>query len=74
MAIRKTFGMPVIAERPMTARDYFAMPDTEERYELIEGRLVLMPSPTIEHQRIVGRMHSVFLEVEETLGGLVVLA
>ena len=66
--------MPVIAQRPMTARDYFAMPDTEERYELIEGRLVLMPSPTLDHQDIVLEIAVAFREHQRLHGGRVVIA
>ena len=66
--------MPVIAQRPMTARDYFAMPDTEERYELIEGRLVLMPSPTLDHQDIVLEIAVAFREHQRHHGGRVVIA
>jgi Uma2 family endonuclease len=45
--------MPVFADRPLTAADYFAMPPTVERYELLDGRLVPMASPTALHQRTV---------------------
>jgi Uma2 family endonuclease len=74
MAIRKPFGMPVIAEHPMTARDYFAMPATEERYELIEGRLVVMPSPTLDHQDVVLEVAVAFREHQRLHGGRVVIA
>jgi Uma2 family endonuclease len=66
--------MPVFAERPMTARDYFAMPDTEERYELIEGRLVVMPSPTLDHQDVLGRIYLALIAVQDTQGGRAILA
>ncbi len=56
MALRKPNRMPVMASRPMSAADYFAMPDTAERYELLEGELLLMPSPTFNHQDIVGEI------------------
>lgn len=38
-----------------TVRDYMATSDTE-RFELIEGELLVPPSPTPEHQRIAFRL------------------
>ncbi len=38
-----------------TVHDYMATSDTE-RYELIEGELLVPPSPATEHQRIVVRL------------------
>ncbi len=74
MAIRKSSGMSVIADRPMTAADYFAMPPTLERYELLDGRLVLMASSTAEHQMIVGEVYVAFRAYARASGGLALLA
>ncbi len=74
MAIRKPSGMPVIADRPMTAADYFAMPPTLERYELLDGRLVLMASPTAEHQMIVLEVAVSIRAFARTEGGQVLVA
>jgi len=36
-----------------TYRDYKGLPESEtKRYELLEGELVMVPSPSFEHQRI----------------------
>ncbi|MBI2767754.1 MAG: Uma2 family endonuclease [Chloroflexi bacterium] len=56
MALRKPSGTPLPADHRVTAADYFAMPYTPERYEVLEGVLHQMPSPTFEHQRIVLRL------------------
>ena len=40
------------AEKLYTIDDYLAMPDEYPRYELLEGELVEMVSPTSRHQRI----------------------
>ncbi|NOT01292.1 MAG: Uma2 family endonuclease [Phycisphaerales bacterium] len=52
---------PLTAERTrdgyaglrMTADEYFCIPDDGYRYELIDGVVVVSPSPTPQHQRVV---------------------
>jgi Uma2 family endonuclease len=40
-----------------TYRDYRALPESETaRYELLDGDLVMVPSPTFTHQRIVANL------------------
>ena len=34
----------------LTARDYFDLPPSDARYELIDGELVMSPTPVPEHQ------------------------
>ena len=41
-----------------TIDDYLALPD-DERYELIDGTLYKMESPSFDHQRFVGLIHLV---------------
>lgn len=36
-----------------TAADYAKLPDSKERYELIDGELIMVPAPTFEHQDIL---------------------
>ncbi len=45
----------VTETRKLTYEDYAKTPD-DERYELLDGELVFMPSPTAMHQRILGRL------------------
>ncbi len=45
----------VIEKRKYTSEDYLKTPD-DERYELIEGELLMTPSPIPRHQRISGRL------------------
>ena len=42
---------PVASKKKLTYEDYLKTPD-EERYELIEGELLMTPSPLIYHQWI----------------------
>lgn len=37
----------------LTVDDYLALPDDGNRYELLEGDLVLLPSPNVGHQDVV---------------------
>lgn len=42
--------------RPLTRTDLEAMPDDGHRYELVDGVLVMSPSPRPIHQRVVARL------------------
>jgi Uma2 family endonuclease len=47
------------AEKFYTVDDYLAMPDEYPRYELLEGEMIEMVSPTTRHQRILQRLFRV---------------
>ena len=34
----------------LTYRDYLALPESDDRYELIDGELYMAPAPIPEHQ------------------------
>ncbi len=57
-----------VKERPegkvWTYKDYLRLED-DKRYEVINGRLVEMPAPTTEHQRILKRLMKVILPMED---------
>ena len=42
--------------RPLTRADLEALPDDGHRYELVDGSLIVTPSPVTVHQRIVLRL------------------
>ncbi|MEI2779221.1 MAG: Uma2 family endonuclease [Tetrasphaera sp.] len=44
--------------RELTADDLAALPDDGHRYELIDGALIVTPSPSREHQRLSARLLS----------------
>lgn len=45
----------IVEKRKYTYEDYLKTPD-DVRYELIEGELIMTPSPVTRHQRISGRL------------------
>ena len=45
--------------RPFTVDDLEAMPDDGNRYELIDGMLIVSPAPGTRHQKIAYRLHAV---------------
>lgn len=49
----------------ITRHDYEEMPPGPPYYQVIEGDLVMSPSPNIHHQRIVGRIHWLLLQYLE---------
>jgi len=41
-----------------TEDDYFRLlPETNRRIELSEGRIIITPAPTDQHQKIIGKLH-----------------
>jgi Uma2 family endonuclease len=49
-----SFGIP--HGRPFTVADLEAMPDDGNRYELIDGTLIVRPAPVPRHQKIVMKL------------------
>lgn len=49
--------------KPFTVTDLETMPDDGHRYELLDGVLVVSSSPSVPHQRTVGRL---FLRLHES--------
>lgn len=43
--------------QPLTRADLEAMPDDGHRYELLDGSLIVTPSPSYSHQDVVGHLH-----------------
>jgi hypothetical protein len=43
----------------MTYRDYAALRDDGTRYELYDGELIEVPSPTLRHQRAIGNLYMI---------------
>lgn len=55
----------------ITADDFYALPDSPERYELLEGMLVMAPPPDGSHQSIQGWLVHQLWKFAEDSGGQV---
>ena len=44
------------ARGDFTVADYMTLPDDGKRYEVLEGELVMSPSPSRKHQCVLGRL------------------
>jgi Uma2 family endonuclease len=61
--------MPAIEK--FTYEDYAAMPNTGKRYQLVEGELIVSPSPTVRHQIVMMRIaNALYNHVEAKRAGL----
>src|SRR5687768_9330125 len=49
--------MEAVSKTKLTYADYAALPDDGKRYELIDGELVELTSPSDLHQMLLGRLH-----------------
>ncbi len=49
-------GPAQTAEKPFTLEDYRKLSDDGNRYEVIEGELLVSPSPSARHQSVVARL------------------
>lgn len=61
-------ALPLEKKRICTYEDYLNTPD-DERYQLLEGELIMTPAPAISHQRISRKLEYV-LEKHITENGL----
>ena len=57
----------------MTADEYLALGETAERYELIDGVVIMSPSPTPRHQRVAFLIAHHFQSIADQIGGVQVV-
>ena len=53
----------------MTYDEFMALPEDSQHYELIEGELIVNPSPVPRHQRILRKIFFALCAYFETSGG-----
>lgn len=49
---------------PWSEEDLLVLPDSVQRYELLEGSLVVNPPPSVPHQRFSGTITGVLRDTE----------
>lgn len=51
--------MATVEKKPITAEEYFQMPDPDDgsKLELVRGEIVAMPQPGLEHGEVQGNVH-----------------
>ncbi|SHE39104.1 Uma2 family endonuclease [Desulforamulus putei] len=54
----------VLSDRIYTVEDYMKL-DDGQRYELIGGNLIMVPSPSTNHQRITGKIYRLLSDFAE---------
>jgi Uma2 family endonuclease len=54
--------------RPLTYDDLLAMPDDGQRYEIINGELIVNPAPTSGHQRVFFQLARLLDEYAQATG------
>jgi Uma2 family endonuclease len=59
--------MPHTARR-YTVEEVLAFPDDGNRYEVVQGELLVSPSPRFAHQRVVARLHALLRAYLEPMG------
>jgi Uma2 family endonuclease len=52
-----TMGMPIGETRRWSVEDVWALPDDGNRYETVDGELLVSPAPRYVHQHVIGAMH-----------------
>lgn len=72
MAIRKPSTLP--PSEPLTADDYYALPETPERYELFDGMLLMVPPPDFSHQDVTVELATALRLLTRRTGGIALVA
>lgn len=55
----------VVISPAFSYEDYLQLPDDGKRYEVLEGELVVSPSPKRKHQRVVGKLFNYLTRAEQ---------
>lgn len=61
--------------KPLTFDEYMALPEMKQRFEIIDGELIMSPAPSSDHQWIVGKLFVLLWAfVKERNLGIVLIA
>jgi len=71
---RNADGEPVLIRENVSADEYFAMPETVQRQDLIDGELIVAPAPIRNHQYIVIRIIGAIQRYCDQHGGHAILS
>src|SRR5262245_22713503 len=61
-------GMPEPTSMEWTVEMVHALPDDGNRYEVIDGELLVSPAPSLTHQRALGLLYHLLLPYAESVG------
>jgi Uma2 family endonuclease len=50
-------GASVANKHEITYQEYLALPETMQRYEIIDGEIIMSPAPTTRHQAVLGNIY-----------------
>jgi Uma2 family endonuclease len=65
----------VTQTKRLAYEDYLHLPETNQRYEIIEGELIMTPSPNVRHQRLVRHIANLLDQItSEKNRGVVLVA
>ncbi|MGI8721769.1 MAG: Uma2 family endonuclease [Geodermatophilaceae bacterium] len=60
--------MKIVIDRPLDLEDLLATPEDGNRYEVLDGALVMTPPPGTSHQRVVGELFVLLRQAARPLG------
>src|SRR5688572_1537631 len=67
-------AMRVLFPGPLTNEQYFALPESNLHMELFEGKVLMAPAPTPEHQGAALRLARALLDYADRAGGVALIA
>jgi Uma2 family endonuclease len=66
--------MDVVIDRPLDLDDLDATPDDGNRYEVLDGAIVMTPPPSTGHQGVAGELFVLLRQAARPLGLRVLMA
>jgi Uma2 family endonuclease len=60
--------------KPVTAAEFFELPESNLIIQLIEGEIIQMAGATLKHQDVVGDLFIMFKNATKSLGGWAIMA